>query len=101
VLQQDFGKRAEMTLRISIADAEVGLGLHTEHVGEEIVGAEQYVFFEAFDIDLEEVGLGNQPFGKKECRDDGPAPSGFVRPPARRNDWFLARTSSWRWDLPD
>src|SRR5499433_998649 len=68
VLQQDFGKRAEMTLGISIADAEVGLGLHTERVGEEIVGTEQYIFFEAFDVDLEEVDLGNQAFGKKSIQ---------------------------------
>src|SRR5262245_43063464 len=68
VLQQDFGKRAEMALGISIADAEVGLGLHSERVGEEIVGAEQYIFFEAFDVDFEEVGLGNKAFGKKSVQ---------------------------------
>ena len=57
-----------MTLGISIADPEVGLGLHTERVGEEIVGTEQHIFFEAFDVDLEEVDLGNQPFGKKRVQ---------------------------------
>ena len=54
-----------MAFGVNIADAEVGLGLHTERVGEEIVGAEQYIFFEAFDVDLEEIELGNPPFGKK------------------------------------
>src|SRR6516162_6165200 len=68
VFQQDFGKRAEMALGISIADAEVSLGLHTERVGEEIVGTEQYIFFEAFDVDLEEVVLGYQAFGKKSVQ---------------------------------
>src|SRR5262249_22729653 len=48
--------------------AEVGLGLHTERVGEEIVSTEQYIFFEAFDVDFEEVGLGYQPFGKKSVQ---------------------------------
>ena len=68
VLQQDFGQRAEMAPGISFADAEVCLGLHSERVGEKIVGAEQHIFFEAFDVDLEEVDLGNQPFSKKSVQ---------------------------------
>src|SRR5262245_42748931 len=68
VLQQDFGKRAEMAFGIGIADAEVGLGLHTERVGEEIVGAEQHIFFEAFDVDLEKIELRNPALGKKRVQ---------------------------------
>src|SRR5262245_5576616 len=78
VLQQDFGKRAEMTLGISIANAEVGLGLHSERVGEEIVGAKQHVFFEAFDVDLEEVRLGNQAFGKEGVQAAGSHRTGLL-----------------------
>src|SRR5215469_5920473 len=68
VLQQDFRKRAEMAFGVNIADAEVGLGLHAECVGKKIVGAEQYILFEAFDVDLEEIELGNQAFGKKSVQ---------------------------------
>jgi hypothetical protein len=39
-----------------------------KRVGKEIVGAKQHVFFEAFDVDLEEVRLGNQAFGKKNVQ---------------------------------
>src|SRR5262245_21118598 len=48
MLQQDFRKRAEMALGIGIADAEVGFGLHSKHVGKEIVGAKQHISFETF-----------------------------------------------------
>src|SRR5262245_46379185 len=57
-----------MALGIGIADAEVGFGLHSERVGEEIVGAKQDIFLETFDVDLEEVGLGNDAFGKKRVQ---------------------------------
>src|SRR5262249_47759111 len=68
MLQQNFRKRAEMALGIGIADAEVGFGLCSERIGEEIVGAEQDIFFETFDVDLEEVGLGNEALGKKRVQ---------------------------------
>src|SRR5262249_31789285 len=68
MLQQDFCKRAEMALGICIADAEVGFGLYTERVREQIVGPKQHVFLETFDVDLEEIELGNQAFGKKRVQ---------------------------------
>src|SRR5262245_48887596 len=68
VLQQNFRKRAEMALGIGIADAEVGFSLHGERIGEEILGAKQDIFLETFDVDLEEVGLGNEAFGKKRVQ---------------------------------
>src|SRR5262249_16054967 len=73
VLQQNFRKRAEMALGIGIADAEVGFGLHSERVGEEIVGAKQDIFLETFDVDLAEVGMGNGALAKRRSQGaDGP-----------------------------
>src|SRR5262249_14751976 len=80
VLQQDFGKRAEMALGVSIADAEVGLGPHPGRVGGEFVGAEKYIFFEAFDVALEEVGWGNAALGKRRVQTaDGHGGGFFAR----------------------
>src|SRR5262249_46010922 len=80
MLQQNFRKRAEMALGIGITDAEVGFGLCSERIGEEIVGAEQDIFFETFDIDLEEGGRGNEALGKKRVQAaDGPRAGLLVR----------------------
>src|SRR5437899_688944 len=57
-----------MALGINSADAEIGFGLHTEHIGKEIVGTKQHIFLETLDVDLEEVRLGNQAFGKESVQ---------------------------------
>ncbi len=68
MLQQDFRERAEMALRVNSADAEIAFAFHAEHVGEQISGPKQHIFFKALDIDLEKIRFGDQTFGKKRVQ---------------------------------